>query len=107
MKTLVSESQIKSAPAMWMGANCLLALIEGVVIYSQLHHPGVQLWSFHFFYLQVVLSVPYSVISPLYLNARPGRLGSDLDAEGSLAYVAAFSLLVAYVTLFISLAEFL
>jgi hypothetical protein len=107
MTNLISQSQIKTAPAMWMGVNCLLALIEGVVIYSQLHHPGAQLWSFHFFYLPVVLTVPYSVISPLYLKARSERLGPDLDAQRSLSYVAAFSLLVAYITLFISLAEFL
>ncbi len=108
MRNLVSDSQIKTAPAMWVGTNCLLVLIECVVIYSQLHHPSVRLWSFHFFYLPVVITVPYSVISPLYLRARSGRLSStNLDAEGSLSYVASFSLLVTYITIFICLAEVL
>lgn len=108
MKNLVSESQIKTAPSMWVGTNCLLVLTECVLIYSQLHHPGVRLWSFHFFYLPIAVTVPYSVISPLYLRARSGQLiGTDPRVEGSLSYVASFSLLVSYITIFICLGEFL
>ncbi len=106
MTNLISDSQIKTAPALLIGAKCLLVLTEGVVIYSQLRH-GVRLWSFHFFYLPVILTVPYSVISPLYLKARHGSLSVDRDVEGRQSYVASFSLFVAYITLFVCLAEFL
>jgi len=108
MTNLISESQVKAAPTMWVGVNCLLVLIECVLILTQLHHPGVRLWSLHFFYLPVAVTVPYSVISPLYLRARSGEhIGTDQGMEGRLSYVAVFSMLVTYITLLICLGEFL
>ena len=108
MNNVFSDSQIKAAPSLWIGANCLLLLIECVIIFSQLHHLGVRLWSFQFFYLPVAVTVPYSVISPFYLKARSRRPSStDPYAEDSVSYVASFSLVATYITLFICLAEFL
>jgi len=92
----------------WVGALLILIGLECLVIASQLTKYHIPIKSFRFYYLPVMLTIPMSAIGPLCLNNRSDKSDEPGEAKrSSIMQVAAFSLLIAYITLLVCLGEFL
>jgi len=106
MKTETNSArQSEMASYCWIGAVLIFALLEAVTMYSQYRKLGL---SFRSFYLPVMLTLPFSATAPLYRDAKSGKYGKASESELSrLKFTVSFSVLMAYLTLFICLGEFL
>jgi hypothetical protein len=102
-----SARQSGMASYCWIGAGLIFVLLEAMTMFSQYrkHPSGLPL---RFFFVPVMLTLPFSAIAPLYLDVKSGKYAEMSESErGRLNFTVSFAILMAYVTLLICVGEFL
>jgi hypothetical protein len=102
-----SNLRIRLVPYCWAGSVLIFIMLECIVIFSQLQKHVLEPSSFRFFYLPIMLTLPFSSLAQLDRD-KGGKTGIVSNDERSrLSFVVSFSLLIAYLTLLICLGELL
>lgn len=101
-------SAVNSTSVIWAGGLIAFASVEILVCYLQWVKSRGAILSFHFLYLPVMLSLPISTIFPLYVKLKSSvEFQHCPETVGRLSYLAAVSIIIAYVTLLICMGQVL
>ena len=100
---------ISEPPFVWAGAILVCLGVECLVCYVQLAKYRYSISTLRFFYLPIMLSLPWSTVVPLYVKLQDSvnQLMPDQTTRKQLSYFAAVSMLITYLTIFIVLGELL
>ena len=104
---LSSQQNMGLPSAVWLAAVLVFIGLEGVVIFSQLSRYLYSPWSFHFFYLPIMLTLPLSTGWPLYVKLKNGPELVDPNFAARISSALALLTLVSYMTVLIGVAELL
>ncbi len=92
----------------WIAAVAVFMGVEVAVIAGQLSSRSEPIWSLHFSYLPIMVSLPLTTALPLsvQLNRRPEWAANE-QLRNQVSYWLGLLTLIAYLTLWISIGRYL
>lgn len=92
----------------WQCAILIYCALECIVVWSQMDKHIFPIWSMRFLQLPMMLTMPFIFGSGLYLRLKKERYATlDYEAKKLFSELAATMLVLAYLSIFCCLAQYL